>query len=207
MTNDTHLFIHTPYESGVSLRADVYARQFSVIVLGTTEYPEDDPTYGTYTRDESFSVCIGATLTDVINETNDINHCDAWSFRDDDKDYYDSDLGHDCGPISFSAHFVVIYDRYHRKVIGGRVSQKGILWTEPVKSEIEAIALRQRRDELYSEAAFEAGWDNFSTARNLRREATALLLADVASCWRGHPEVLMIAAKSPASVFHSPACL
>ncbi|WP_170975538.1 hypothetical protein [Martelella alba] len=56
------------------------------------------------------------------------------------------------------------------------------------------MALRIRCDELQSEAAFESGWDNFSTARNLRHEARALMLADVASFWRNHPEVLMIVA-------------
>ncbi len=32
-------FIHTPYESGVALREDVFHRQFTIRVTGMMEYP------------------------------------------------------------------------------------------------------------------------------------------------------------------------
>lgn len=186
-------FIHSPYEAGVSLRADVYARQFSVVVSGTTWYPEDDTNFGTYSREESFSICQGATLTDVINKITDMILRDAWPYRDTGKDYYDPDLGHDCGPISFWAQSVVINDRYGRKVLGARIStNSGLVWITPVKSSAEATKLRQQCDALYNEAALESGWDNFSTAKTLRREARLLLLADTAPFWRQHPEVLKL---------------
>lgn len=189
----THLnpqFIHTPYEPGVSLRADVYARQFSVVVSGTTVYPEDDLNYGTYTREESFNVCRAGTLRDVISDVSDINQRITWPFRDDDKDYYDPELGHDCGPISFWAHSVSISDRFGRKVFGGCIRSGRIIWVTPVKDNVEASRLHEHCDALCTQASLESSWDNFSTAKDLRREADQLLLADVAPFWRQHPEVL-----------------
>ncbi|WJV63466.1 hypothetical protein PCO86_05310 [Pectobacteriaceae bacterium CE70] len=191
----THLnlqFIHTPYEFGVSLRADVYARQFSVVVSGTTTYPEDDLNCGTYTREETFSVCTGAELNDVISQVIEINQRRAWAFRNEDKDYYDAELGHDCGPVSFLAQSVCISDRLGRKVLGGCTRHGEIFWITPVKDNAEAAKLHQHCDALHAEAALESGWDNFSTAKALRREARQLLLADVAPFWRQHPEVLAL---------------
>ena len=190
MTHLNSQFIHTPYEAGVSLRADVYARQFSAVVSGTTTYPEDDSHYGTYAREESFGVCCGAAISDVISVLSDITQRDAWPFRDEDKDYYDPELGHDCGPISFRAHSVSISDRFGRKVLGGRILNGRIIWVIPVKDNVEASRLRQHYFALCNQASAENGWDNFSTAKNLWREADQLLLADVAPFWRQHPEVL-----------------
>lgn len=191
----THLnpqFIHTPYEFGVSLRADVYSRQFSVVVSGTTTYPEDDLNCGTYTREETFSVCTGATLHDVISQVTDISQRAAWAFREEDKDYYDAELGHDCGPVSFFAHSVCISDRHGRKVLGGLIRSGEVFWVTPVKDNAAAAKLHQFCDALHADAALESGWDNISTAKTLRREASQLLLADVAPFWRQHPEVLTL---------------
>jgi len=191
----THLnpqFIHTPYEPGVSLRADVYARQFSVVVAGTTTYPEDDLNCGTYTREETYSVCTGATLSEVITQITEISQRRAWAFRDEEKDYYDAELGHDCGPVSFFAQSVCISDRLGRKVLGGCIRNGKIFWIIPVKDNAAAAKLHQQCNALLAEAAFESGWDNFSTAKTLRREARQLLLADVAPFWRQHPEVLAL---------------
>lgn len=166
-------FIHTPYQPGVALREDVFHRQFEIRVVGMTEYPEDDPTYGTYFREEILTVCESSTIGGVVGKLVHIYETDSWPIRDENEDYYDSGLGHDCGPLSFSPHFVAVYDRDNRRVLCGDFSN-GLVWFMPLLASQDIAILQAKQCSLREEAAFESGWDNYSTARGLRAQATRL---------------------------------
>lgn len=166
-------FIHTPYESGVALREDVFHRQFEIRVIGMTEYPEDDPIYGTYYREEILIVCESSTISGAVKKLARLLETCEWPVRDEDDDYYDSDLGRDCGPLSFSPRFAEVYDRNNRRVLCGDFSN-GLTWFRPLTTQQDIATLRAKQRSLCEEAAFEAGWDNYSTARDLRAQATRL---------------------------------
>ncbi|KGA39223.1 hypothetical protein ACIPR7_18065 [Pectobacterium parvum] len=190
--NNIPSFFHTPYEPGISLREDIFNRQFTADVMGSVEYLEDDRS-GSFYRTESLQISGGATLVEAIDRLMTLYSSDSWPFRDEDADYYDPDLGHDCGPQSFYPSQIRILDRFGRLVIGGVFAGDGILWTPPVSSDVEVNQLYSQCEELRKEAAIEASWDNYSTAERMRDKANTLLLADVDRHWRQYPEVLALA--------------
>ncbi len=55
--------------------------------------------------------------------------------------------------------------------------------------------------DLYQKASYESGWDNYETARQLRRQAEQLSLGFVEECWRNHPEVIQAVEKFEYPVF------
>ncbi|ACX86445.1 hypothetical protein F6Q06_09565 [Pectobacterium parmentieri] len=192
MINNIPSFFHTPYEPGISLREDIFNRQFTADVMGSVEYLEDDRSYGSFYRTESLQISGGATIAEIIDRLTVIYRDDSWPFRDEDADYYDPDLGHDCGPQSFYPSQIRILDRFGKLVLGGVFAGDGIQWTKPVSSDVEAKQLYSECEELCKEAAIEASWDNYSTAERMREQANRLLLADADRRWRQHPEVLAL---------------
>ncbi|MCI4031508.1 hypothetical protein [Dickeya dianthicola] len=191
-TNISNIFLRTPYEPGVALREDVFNEQFVAVVAGSAEYPEDDPTYGSYYRDKTLYVSYGATISSVIERLLVIAMNDNWPLRDDDIDYYDEHLGHDCGPKNFYPKQIRILDRFGKLVLGGVFAGDSIKWTDPVRNDADSSKLHARCEEITDEAAIEASWDNYSTAERMRDSARTMLLADVDRRWRQHPEVLSI---------------
>ncbi|HBM3184904.1 TPA: hypothetical protein LVM22_001169 [Klebsiella oxytoca] len=193
-------FIPTPYRSGVSLREDVFHRQFQIRVIGLTEYPEDDPVYGTYQREEVLTVCESSTITGAVEKLIRLYETDSWPVRDDDEDYYDPNLGHDCGPVSFSPRFAKVFDRDNRPVLNGDFSC-GLTWFMPLTSRNDISTLQAKQNALREEAALEASWDNYSTARDLRTQAARLELYLVNKQYASLPEVRQLATRyySPES--------
>lgn len=94
------------------------------------------------------------------------------------------DLDDRNGLLSFSPRFFVVRDDKQRLAFAGQVWGAEIQWWSPVSSEEEADEVRAEADRLREEAAFEAGWDNFSTARNLRFQAVVLEGRLVDPIWR-----------------------
>ncbi|PHM27826.1 hypothetical protein [Xenorhabdus innexi] len=170
-------FLHTPYEPGVSLRLDVFQRQITVLVSGDAEYPDDDPNYGTYYSEKTLFVCSAPMLTDAVQQLKSTIDKNSWVFRDEGVDYYDPDFGRDMGPMSFIPRAVMIYDRYHRRLLGGRIaSASGITWARPVTRKDELIALEKERERLNDKGSYESCWDNYSTAKYLWEKASLLSL-------------------------------
>ncbi len=116
--NNIPSFFHTPYEPGISLREDIFNRQFIAEVMGSVEYLEDDRNQGSFYRTESLQISGGATIAEIIDRLMVINRSDSWPIRDEEADYYDPELGHDCGPQSFYPGQIRILDRFGRLVIG-----------------------------------------------------------------------------------------
>ncbi|GKW07673.1 hypothetical protein [Pectobacterium carotovorum] len=194
MINNIPSFFHTPYEPGISLREDIFNRQFTADVMGSVEYLDDYWSYGSgsFYRNELLQISGGSTIAEIIDRLTVIYRDDSWPFRDEDADYYDPDLGHDCGPQSFSPRQVRILDRFGKLVLGGVFAGDNIQWTRPVSSDVEAKKLYSQSEELREDAAIEASWDNYSTAERMREQANRLLLADADRRWRQHPEVLAL---------------
>lgn len=193
-------YIPTPYQNGVSLREDVFHRQFEIRVIGMTEYPEDDPARGTYQREEVLTVCGASTITGAVEKLIDFHRADNWPVRDDDKDYYDPDLGHDCGPLSFSPRFAKVFDRDNRPVLNGDFSC-GLTWFMPVTSHHDISVLKAKQRALREYAANEARGGDFSMARDLRIQAARLDLYLVDKRYASLPEVQQLATRyySPES--------
>ncbi|QTL39097.1 hypothetical protein ACNFJN_15665 [Xenorhabdus budapestensis] len=181
-------FLYTPYEAGISLRSDVFQSQFTVLVDGDAECPEDDPNYGTYYSKKTLTVCKTSTLTDAVQKLKVLIEEDNWAFRDEDVDYYDPDFGRDMGPISFNPRRVTIYDRYNRRVLGGYITPK-IIWARSVTRKDELVALEKERQRLRDESSYERGWDNYSTAQYLWTKADSLLLHVTDSKYLVHEEM------------------
>ncbi|EXU77230.1 hypothetical protein BG55_01000 [Erwinia mallotivora] len=188
-------FIHTPYESGVALREDVFHRQFTIRVTGMMEYPEDDPVYGTYDVRAVLDVCDSSTISGAVENLLCLHESDEWPIRDENEDYYDSELGHDCGPVSFTPKFAEIYDRRHRRVLCGDFSA-GLTWFTPVSSQEDVAALRTEQCVLRDDAAVEVSWDNYSTAERLRDRATRLSMHLTDLRYAALPEVVALATHS-----------
>ncbi|ECA1950203.1 hypothetical protein EJH27_01885 [Salmonella enterica subsp. enterica serovar Virchow] len=193
-------FIHTPYQAGVALREDVFHRQFEVRVTGMTEYPEDDPVYGTYELEEILTVCASSTISGAVEQLSHLCESGDWPVRDDEEEYFDSDLGHDCGPLSFSPRFAEIVDRNNRRVLCGDFSC-GLTWFKPLTSLQDIATLQAKQCSLRREAAYESGWDNYSTARDLRSQARRLDMYLTDRRYACLPEVQNIATRrwTPAS--------
>ncbi|MBD1226026.1 hypothetical protein [Xenorhabdus griffiniae] len=180
-------FLRTPYEPGVSLRWDIYHRQFRVEVTGMFEYPEDDSIYGTYKNKGTLIICETSTFTDAVNKLKIMYKANSWPFRDKDEDYYyDPDLGRDMGPINFYPMTVIIYDRHNRKVLGGELLNGGITWAHPITNETELYKMHKK---FWDEGSGEHRWNDYETARQMWHKAGLLLLHVVDSKYQLHDEI------------------
>ncbi|HAV1239741.1 TPA: hypothetical protein JGU28_004522 [Salmonella enterica] len=181
-------FLHTPYEPGVSLREDIFNRQFSVEVTGRMTYPQDNPGYGTYDCEETLTACEAATISDAVARLLQLYESDSWPIRDANTGYDD-----DCGPVDFCPYMVKIFDRHHRLVMGGDFkSRKGINWFPPVTDGQAITELKIQQKRLLDQAAEESGWDNYETARSLWREADYLSLHLVHKKYASLPEAVQL---------------
>lgn len=167
-------FVATPYRAGTYLRKDVFWRQFTVTCQGNVEYREDDPVYG----------CWWTPQTLVLGTCGLIE--DAMSLANTRVSQHDFDLTDASDALSFAPELIVIRDRDQRLVLAGQVRGDTVRWCIPVASDEEASQIVKEVAELRSEASYEAGWDNFSTAQGLRFRARVLEGRLVDRFWRHH---------------------
>lgn len=167
-------FVVSPYQSGIHIREDVFRRQLFVSCEGVLEYPEDDPIYGTYWMAAALDIGRCGLIEEAIALAAASVQADRFDLDDDSE------------ALSFSPEYIEITDESHRLVLAGRVRGYKIDWCEPVLSNVEALEVRKQVGKLRSEASFEMGWDNFSTARALRKDARALAGRLVDAHWRNH---------------------
>lgn len=77
----------------------------------------------------------------------------------------------------FVATTVCLKDRLNRIIFSGIIDGKIIHWIKPIYDKISITKLNAQINQLQEEAAFEAGFDNYSTAESLRTHANNLGLA------------------------------
>lgn len=162
-------------------------KPFSVDVEGRSEYPEDDPIYGTYWLDSVMHLGRAWTVAEAMEIAAAAWLEYKWDPRQDDEDYYDSDFGRDMGPVSFSPRMFIIHDDDRRRVLTGDAKEMTWHVHETGSAEIARIAAEQQA--LRQEASIESGWDNFETARQLRERAEKTGAPVVDAVWQGHPDV------------------
>ena len=163
-------------------------KPFSVEADGRVEYPQDDPRYGTYFSDGTITLGRAWTIAEAMEIAASAWLDASWNPREAGRDYYDSELGRDMGPVSFSAQNILIRDEKNRLVLGG--DAMSLQWFPHVSDREEIASNKAEVDCLMAEGARESGWDNFDTARGLWAKAARLELKIVDPVWRGHPDVM-----------------
>lgn len=88
--------------------------------------------------------------------------------------------------LDFRPELILIHDSLRRLVLAGQAWEQNIRWCEPVASDEEVADITRQIDELRDEASYEANWDNFSTAEDLRLRARVLAGRLVDPFWRRH---------------------
>ncbi|HBW8733066.1 hypothetical protein EYY80_11355 [Klebsiella oxytoca] len=95
--------------------------------------------------------------------------------------------------MSFSERTIEIRDKGDRLVLTGNA--RTLEWHRHLTSPDEIEKIKAQQKDLYQKASYESGWDNYETARQLRRQAEQLSLGFVEECWRNHPEVIQAVEK------------
>lgn len=164
-------YVASPYEPGVSRRKDFAAKQFEIIAHGRMSYIEDDPRNGMFSLDGCARITNIADITSAVLLAEKIYNLDAWEYRDPHVDYYDSELGHDCGPQSFSFQYLTIVDRYGKTVMNAEHGSAGLRWVSCI-FDGEAVAKANTEiEDLRAEGREERRWDNFDCARYIEVKA------------------------------------
>jgi predicted Fe-Mo cluster-binding NifX family protein len=177
----TPKFIPSPYEKGVSIREDIFNKQFKVLVRGLATFPND----AAFEKKQiSFYVLTASTITDAVNQVNKLHSENAWQYKD-------ADVLGDTTVLDYLAQYVQITDRNGRAVLGGTIGTK-IEWCEPIKTtgEIEVLTTKVKRKNYAARDELNAG--NLSKADELWLIAEVMTLEIVAPIYRGHPEVVQI---------------
>lgn len=185
----TPRFISTPYEKGVSLREDVFKRQFSVHVTGSMAYLEEglnEP----FTCITTLSVCYATTISEAVRKVTHIQANKSWNIT-----YREN------GPLGFTPRHIEIRDRHNRKVLCGSVNSK-IEWIEAALTAEAVSILEQKQAALREEARDERAYNNFSTARLLERQATEIGMEVVDKIYRNHPEIRQILDQQAGDAFY-----
>ncbi|QHM74038.1 hypothetical protein [Mixta intestinalis] len=97
------------------------SNQFRVVVTGNMEYPEDHNDYGTYFKRSEILLCCADSLAKAMECVAEAWSKNQWKFRED-KDYFDPDLGKDCGPINFLPEIILIKDKNEKLVLTGHAA-------------------------------------------------------------------------------------
>lgn len=155
----------------VSVVSDMGASPLRIICSGVTEYSEDDPVFGTYCVEHSLVMDECETIEEVIDIVQER--------------IARNDLGSDSdGALSFTPRLFTVLDDEQRLALVGDFSGETVRWCPPVHSDEEASDVIAEVVRLRAVASFEAGWDNFSTAENLRFQASVLAGRLVDPFWR-----------------------
>lgn len=163
---------------------------FKVKVNGRLELPEDDPNYHSYFKDASLKFPDAGSITEAVNSVRSAHDNNDWKFRDPQRDYFDSELGRDMGPLSFEPNVVEIFDKENVKVLSGHF-QSGLTWESPA-TEREIKDIDKKVSALRTESIEQRGWDNHATGRRLDTEADRLQTRVTNLKYRNNAEVLTV---------------
>lgn len=179
-------YIANPYRKGSYLREDAFWRQFHIICEGEFEYPEDDPTYGTYWSSGTMKFGQCGLITQAMNISQE---------RISQQDFVFSD---ESEALDFRPYRLVIYDTLDRLVLAGHANTDSIEWCIPVESDTEADLVRLEVRQVLDQASEEGRWDNYCTVQGLRRQATVIQGRLVDRFWREHAKQAILQATESA---------
>lgn len=152
-----------------------------ITCLGEIRYPEDDPAYGSYT-------VVQTTDLDQCDSLNAAIACIERAVGQERIDTTEDDA------LGFEPRLFVVLDNEQRQVLAGEPWHRGVRWCDPVASDGEARLVVEKASKLRGEASFEAGWDNHSTARELRFRASVLEGRLVHADWRQETRAALLKA-------------
>ncbi|MBS7560167.1 hypothetical protein KHO49_17650 [Pseudomonas sp. RC4D1] len=167
-------FVINPYRPSSYVRQDVFHKRLSVTCVGEVEYREDDPIYGTWWSSSTLHIgqCGLVEQAIALAETALAN------------DLFD--LSEDALALCFAPQLFYVKDPAHHLVLCGESTGHRIRWIRPVDSDDQATSVMQEVEKLYRQASFESGWDNYDSAKQLRKTASILAGRLVHSNWREH---------------------
>lgn len=162
-------------------------KPFSVDVWGQMEFPEEYCSYETYWTSSSMQLGRAWTIAAALEMASAAWVKGEWNPREEGRNYYDEELGRDVGPISFKPSLIVISDEKGKTVLTGNAAD--LSWNEHVTDPAEIARIKAVQEALLNDARFESGWDNYETARQLRRKAKEMGKCIVDDGWQGREEV------------------
>lgn len=172
MTQDNHP-VNGLFTGVATPHGDKGPRLFIVHCHGEVDYPEAERIYGVWQAPHTILLGDGEHIEDAMALAASAMIADHFGL-DDVPD-----------ALAFWPRTVTICDRADQLVLAGEVVGSGVSWSAPVNSDGEAEQVGRRVEELLNEATYEAGWDNFSTAKRLRERARILAGRLVHPAWRG----------------------
>ncbi|WP_273759593.1 hypothetical protein [Pantoea ananatis] len=150
------------------------ARPFGLTVSGRMEFPEEDGNSGTYWCDMEISLGRADTLPEAMELLVKTSLSGDWL------------EGQYCA-LGFEPHIATITDIAHRVVLRGNA--RTLEWAVPETDPAALERIAAQKQALRKQAAYESGWDNYETARQLRQEADLLNLTSVHAVWLNDPHV------------------
>ncbi len=142
-----------------------------ITCLGEIYYPEDEPTYGSYTVAHTAELDQCDTLDQAIAAVERFAKQDRIETGEDDA-------------IGFQPRLFIVKDDEQHQVLAAEPRGRSVRWCDPVASDGEARLVVHEASKLRGQASLEAGWDNHSTARSLRFAASVLEGRLVHPDWR-----------------------
>lgn len=146
------------------------ARPLILTCIGEVEHIEEDPALGTWWQQQSLTLGQCGTPAEAITMASHAAQLETFP--------------HDDGAQEFSGTLVVVLDNEKRLVLAGEISGHEIRWCEPVETDIDARKVVCEASRIRADASYEAGLDNFSTAKTLRHRASVLEGRLVDPLWR-----------------------
>ena len=170
--NDSSLglvYVDNPYgQRGDRIQKAICDQRFRITIHLSVD-AQDDCGYGSHQYTTCISGPTGPTLTAVTEQMRGL--------LDDE---VSTSIVSDPNALSVWPTYVVLNDFNGEPVLAGKYrcgtgeEQGCVDWTRLVDDVKERMNVEQRADALFKKAAFQAGWDNVSTAEYLREKAREL---------------------------------
>ncbi|WP_205954809.1 MULTISPECIES: hypothetical protein [Pantoea] len=166
---------HAPFQREALRQSYIEAsRPFGLTVCGRMEFDEDDRNLGTYWRDVEITLGRADTLPETMELLVKASLSGDWG----QSEY---------GGYGFDPHIATITDIARRVVLRGNA--RTLEWATPETDPAAFERIAAQKQALLKQAAYESGWDNYETARQLRQEADMLDLTSVHAVWLNDPHV------------------
>ncbi|MGX9377403.1 hypothetical protein ACWXV6_21805 [Pantoea ananatis] len=170
-----HLQEHAPRQRELVRQIFIEAaRPFGLTVSGRMEFPEEDGSLGTYWCDVEVSLGRADSLPEAMELLVKTSLSGDWH------------QGQYCA-CGFEPHIATITDIARRVVLRGNA--RTLEWAVPETDPAAFERIEAQKQALRGQAAYESGWDNYETARQLRQEADLLNLTRVHAVWANDPHV------------------
>lgn len=176
-------YVRNPYTGGFVKKG---LNLFEVKITGKVEVEDVEEPENPMRWMATYHIDGGSTIEEAISKAEALIQGGEYPVSDDVEEWG-----------SFVPEAITIVDRSKNLVASATVVDESswfadgeqvlkVKWLEPVRSNWELESVNKDVKAHLSEAAFEASWDNYSTAERLREEAGQLKRRFTAPQWRQH---------------------